>query len=126
MVKSSADSDCASVDIVLSWLVADLPSLSSSGLPRVVVAGTNCDEECEVGSAALPILIESERVKSMEFGRSAGCRGGDIGVLAPSLCPKESLPMSKLFPRSCCCSECLGGDGATFSLVSNVCPRSSW
>ena len=100
MVKSSAESDCASVDSVLSWLVVDLPSLSRSGLPRWVVVGTTAEELCEVGSAELPLITESERVKSIEFGRRAGCRGGVVGVLELSLCPIESRPMSKLFPRS--------------------------
>lgn len=124
MVKSSADSDCASVDRVLSWLVADRPSLSRSGLARCVVAGTTCDALCEVGSAVLRGLIESERVKSIEFGRRARCRGGEVGVSGPSCCAEESLPMSKLFPRSCCCRDCLGDGGAACLPISTVCPRS--
>lgn len=87
---------------------------------RCVVVGTTADELCEVGSAALPLLIESDRVKSMEFGRRAGCRGGDTGVLGPSLWEMESLPMSKLLPRSCCCIECLGVEGEACLNVSNV------
>lgn len=124
MVKSSADSDCASVERVLSWLVADLPSRSRSGLARCVVAGTICDALCEVGSAVLLGLIESERLSSIEFGRRARCRGGEVGVFESSCCAEESLPISKLFPRPWCCSDCPGDGGAACLPMSTVCPRS--
>jgi hypothetical protein len=74
IAKSSGESDETRRESVLSWLVEDLPSPSSSSRAICVLCTWRGDGGA---SAASWGRNESDRARSMEFGRIGSGREGD-------------------------------------------------
>lgn len=100
MVNSSASPDWARLDKVLNWLVDERPIRSRSGLASGG-AWSACRGSCGGGRPTLSPITLSDRVRTMDVGRTVEARSreggvGDVG----SLSLMESFPMSTEWPRS--------------------------